>query len=113
MQEEEETEEPKPKKMREQNGNDSELEQHQPDGHSSPLSSGFLGATCSNTENNNHDSNCKVSTTTRRIETGIFSKIPPELFPHILKFLSSEVTPNPSGTNAFPFFPFGFSLYVC
>ncbi|TQD86569.1 hypothetical protein C1H46_027901 [Malus baccata] len=25
-----------------------------------------------------------------RIETGIFSKIPPELFPHILKFLSSE-----------------------
>ncbi|KDP31564.1 hypothetical protein JCGZ_15381 [Jatropha curcas] len=26
----------------------------------------------------------------RRIESGIFSKIPPELFPHILKFLSSE-----------------------
>lgn len=26
----------------------------------------------------------------RRIETGIFSKIPPELFHHILKFLSSE-----------------------
>ncbi|XVF52153.1 hypothetical protein PTKIN_Ptkin04bG0241900 [Pterospermum kingtungense] len=26
----------------------------------------------------------------RRIETGNFSKIPPELFPHILKFLSSE-----------------------
>ncbi|KAI9152735.1 hypothetical protein LWI28_000218 [Acer negundo] len=26
----------------------------------------------------------------RRIETGIFSKVPPELFPHILKFLSSE-----------------------
>lgn len=26
-----------------------------------------------------------------RIETGIFSKIPPELFRHILKFLSSEV----------------------
>lgn len=27
----------------------------------------------------------------RRIETGIFSKLPPEIFPHILKFLSSEV----------------------
>lgn len=26
----------------------------------------------------------------RRIETGVFSKIPPELFHHILKFLSSE-----------------------
>lgn len=29
----------------------------------------------------------------RRIKSGILSKIPPELFPHILKFLSSEVTP--------------------
>ena len=28
----------------------------------------------------------------KRIETGIFSKIPPELFHHILKFLSSEVS---------------------
>lgn len=27
----------------------------------------------------------------RRIETGLFSQIPPELFFHILKFLSSEV----------------------
>lgn len=27
----------------------------------------------------------------KRIDTGLFSKIPPELFPHILKFLSSEV----------------------
>lgn len=27
----------------------------------------------------------------KRIETGFFSKIPPELFHHILKFLSSEV----------------------
>ncbi|KAL5539620.1 hypothetical protein UlMin_042306 [Ulmus minor] len=26
----------------------------------------------------------------KRIQTGIFSKIPPELFPHFLKFLSSE-----------------------
>jgi hypothetical protein len=28
----------------------------------------------------------------RRIKSGVLSKIPPELFPHILKFLSSEVT---------------------
>lgn len=27
----------------------------------------------------------------RRIDDGFFSRIPPELFPHILKFLSSEV----------------------
>lgn len=27
----------------------------------------------------------------RRIDTGIFSKVPPELYHHILKFLSSEV----------------------
>ena len=31
----------------------------------------------------------------KRIQTGIFSTIPPELFPHILKFLSSEVSPLP------------------
>jgi len=31
----------------------------------------------------------------RRIETGFFSKVPPELFHHILKFLSSEVTSLP------------------
>jgi len=84
-QEEGKAEQPKAKKLRGQNGNDSEVEQHQADG-----SSGCLGATASNTENKNHDSNCKVSATTGRIETGIFSKIPPELFPHILKFLSSE-----------------------
>lgn len=30
------------------------------------------------------------SSSSSRIETGIFCKIPPELFPHILKFLSSE-----------------------
>lgn len=28
----------------------------------------------------------------RGIETGILSKIPPELFQHVLKFLSSEVS---------------------
>lgn len=27
----------------------------------------------------------------RRIDDGFFSRVPPELFPHILKFLSSEV----------------------
>ncbi|KAJ9152393.1 hypothetical protein P3X46_025962 [Hevea brasiliensis] len=32
----------------------------------------------------------KHSSKPRRIESGILSKIPPELFPHILKFLSSE-----------------------
>lgn len=31
------------------------------------------------------------SSVPKRIETGFFSKIPSELFPHILKFLSSEV----------------------
>ncbi|GKV10491.1 hypothetical protein SLEP1_g21841 [Rubroshorea leprosula] len=37
----------------------------------------------------NNDNNGKMSVP-RRIETGILSKLPPELFPHILKFLSSE-----------------------
>lgn len=32
----------------------------------------------------------KYNNKRRRIESGILSKIPPELFPHILKFLSSE-----------------------
>ncbi|CAL5322264.1 unnamed protein product [Camellia sinensis] len=31
-----------------------------------------------------------IRATPRRMETGFFSKIPPELFHHILKFLSSE-----------------------
>ncbi|KAL7187872.1 hypothetical protein ACSBR1_037844 [Camellia fascicularis] len=31
-----------------------------------------------------------IRATPRRMETGLFSKIPPELFHHILKFLSSE-----------------------
>ncbi|XP_038713161.1 F-box protein SKIP31 isoform X2 [Tripterygium wilfordii] len=36
----------------------------------------------------NNDNSSKIIS--RRIESGTFSKIPPELFPHILKFLSSE-----------------------
>ncbi|KAH7519147.1 F-box protein SKIP31 [Ziziphus jujuba] len=69
-------EEPKPKRRREleADGNG--------DGRCCPSSS-----SSSATENN---SNLMAPTGTRRIETGIFSKIPPELFPHILKFLSSE-----------------------
>lgn len=35
--------------------------------------------------------NINKSLVPRTIETGFFSKIPPELFHHILKFLSSEV----------------------
>lgn len=72
-------EEPKPKRRREleADGNG--------DGRCCPSSS-----SSSATENN---SNLMAPTGTRRIETGIFSKIPPELFPHILKFLSSEVNP--------------------
>lgn len=52
----------------------------------------------SNTEKQSSDSspaqkNIVVINTVvpRRIETGCFSKVPPELFHHILKFLSSEV----------------------
>lgn len=39
---------------------------------------------------NNKNNNNNNRGPSRRIESGIFSKIPPELFPHILKFLSSE-----------------------
>lgn len=42
------------------------------------------GGSSSNNKNNNRS-------LLKRIETGLFSKVPPELFPHILKFLSSEV----------------------
>jgi hypothetical protein len=41
--------------------------------------------------NNNNKSSSSSRSLLKRIETGLFSKIPPELFPHILKFLSSEV----------------------
>lgn len=49
-----------------------------------------------------------------RIESGIFSKIPPELFRHILKFLSSEVL----RTGLFPSIlyapsPFLLFTYLC
>lgn len=49
-----------------------------------------------------------------RIESGIFSKIPPELFRHILKFLSSEVLRTglfPSILNASS--PFLLFIYLC
>lgn len=40
----------------------------------------------------NNDGSCtELELSTRRIETGILSKVPPELFRHIFKFLSSEV----------------------
>jgi hypothetical protein len=41
--------------------------------------------------------NCVVNNAVvpRRIETGFFSKVPPELYHHILKFLSSEVNSLP------------------
>lgn len=44
------------------------------------------------TDDNCRRDNHKSSSVPERIESGIFSKIPPELFHHILKFLSSEVS---------------------
>lgn len=40
--------------------------------------------------NNNFNNKSEIHSSPNRIDTGIFSKIPPELFTHILKFLSSE-----------------------
>lgn len=40
---------------------------------------------------NNDGSSTELELSTRRIETGILSKVPPELFRDIFKFLSSEV----------------------
>lgn len=40
--------------------------------------------------NDNFNNKSEIHSSPKRIDTGIFSKIPPELFPHILKFLSSE-----------------------
>lgn len=51
---------------------------------------GTLQSSGSSSEPKNYVANNAV--VLRRIETGVFSKIPPELFHHILKFLSSEVT---------------------
>lgn len=42
-------------------------------------------------EDNNNNNNKRNNVVPKRIESGIFSKVPSELFPHILKFLSSEV----------------------
>lgn len=41
--------------------------------------------------NNNFNNKSEIHSSPNRIDTGIFSKIPPELFTHMLKFLSSEV----------------------
>lgn len=40
---------------------------------------------------NNDGRSTELELSTRRIGTGILSKVPPELFRHIFKFLSSEV----------------------
>lgn len=42
-------------------------------------------------KSNNGGSSSEDGLMSRRIETGIFSNVPPELFRHIFKFLSSEV----------------------
>lgn len=42
-------------------------------------------------DENNNGSSSKSRPVPRRMETGNLSKVPPELFCHILKFLSSEV----------------------
>lgn len=64
---------------------------------------------------NNKNNNNNNRGPSRRIESGIFSKIPPELFPHILKFLSSEVS-SPYFLiyclNKFTDFCFGFLLSI-
>lgn len=39
---------------------------------------------------NNNGGSTELGLTTRRVETGVLSKVPPELFRHIFKFLSSE-----------------------
>ncbi|KAB2634807.1 ABC transporter E family member 2 [Pyrus ussuriensis x Pyrus communis] len=74
------TEEPKAKKMRLVD----DTAEKDPQFQKSASSSGFVQSKsaigCSSNSGNSPV----------RIETGIFSKIPPELFPHILKFLSSE-----------------------
>lgn len=41
-------------------------------------------------DDNNNNNNKRNNVVPKRIESGIFSKVPSELFPHILKFLSSE-----------------------
>lgn len=76
MQEEENVEEPKAKRKRIEEAEITEQ--------------GIKQSSGSSSEPKNSGVNNGVAP--RRIETGFFSKIPPELFHHILKFLSSEVT---------------------
>lgn len=81
FQEERESEEPETKRLRVGNEAGEEEEQKR---------KGEVGASCSNSNPVQLKNNNNISSV-RRIESGTFSKIPPELFPHILKFLSSEV----------------------
>ncbi|RYQ81311.1 hypothetical protein Ahy_Scaffold1g107277 isoform C [Arachis hypogaea] len=76
-QEEENPEEPEPKRKRVEEAESSK------EGAKQSLSSNSL------LEPKNYSVNNVV--VPKRIETGSFSKVPPELFHHILKFLSSEV----------------------
>lgn len=76
-------EEPEAKRLR--GGKDDEEEEPKRKGE---------GASCSNPNPDSGPGQVKNNSSIsvpRRIESGTFSKIPPELFPHILKFLSSEV----------------------
>ncbi|KAK6263426.1 hypothetical protein QUC31_009242 [Theobroma cacao] len=80
--EERELEEPEAKRLR--GGKDDEEEEPKRKGE---------GASCSNPNPDSGPGQVKNNSSisvSRRIESGTFSKIPPELFPHILKFLSSE-----------------------
>lgn len=76
---EEEEDEPKPKRLRTESdeGEDFKLGKSKSDSDSVEL-------------NSNNSSSRNVRSVAWRIDSGILSKIPPELFPHILKFLSSE-----------------------
>ncbi|XVE65416.1 hypothetical protein DITRI_Ditri07aG0178500 [Diplodiscus trichospermus] len=76
--EERESEEPEAKRLRV--GKEDEEEEQKSKGEAASSSNSNPGLV----KNNNH------RIVPRRIESGTFSKIPPELFPHILKFLSSE-----------------------
>lgn len=75
LQEEEKVEEPKAKRKRIEEAESTKQDTKQSSGSSSE-------------PKNNGGNNGVVP---RRIETGFFSKVPPELFHNILKFLSSEV----------------------
>ncbi|XWS62276.1 hypothetical protein CRYUN_Cryun07bG0196300 [Craigia yunnanensis] len=76
--EERESEEPEAKRFRV--GEEDEEEVQKRKGEGASYSNSNLGQVKNNI----------IGSVPRRIENGTFRKIPPELFPHILKFLSSE-----------------------